>query len=128
MRRVRIVSLGILLLLGLSVLASCTSGKMSAEEKSNVQTAMKEFVDNKLARDGNVYKIEDKSGIFDYLHEGVKKKGDINISCADVKVGNDIFDIDYHVKNENGKYIVVKEILHKINKEEINKVLWDKNS
>ena len=128
MRRVRIVSLGIIILLGLSVLASCTSGKMSAAEKSNVQTAMKEFVDNKLARDGNVYKIEDKSGIFDYLHEGVKKKGDINISCADVKVGDDIFDIDYHVKNENGKYIVVKEILHKINKEEINKVLWEKNN
>ena len=126
MRRVRIVSLGIIILLGLSVLASCTSGKMSAEEKSNVQTAMKEFVDNKLARDGNVYTIEDKSGIFDYLHEGVKKKGDINISCADVKVGDDIFDIDYHVKNENGKYIVVKEILHKINKEEINRPLWVK--
>ena len=128
MRRLRIVSLGILILLCLSVLASCTSSKMSAEEKSNVQTAMKEFVDNKLARDGNVYTIEDKSGIFDYLHEGVKKKGDINISCADVKVGDDIFDIDYHVKNENGKYIVVKEILHKINKEEINKVLWEKNN
>ena len=126
MRRVGIVRLSILVVLSLSVLASCTSSKMSSDEKSKVQVAMKEFVDNKLAKDGNVYKIEDKSGIFDYLHEGVKKKGDMNISCADVKVGNDVFDIDYHVEKENGKYIVVKEVLHKINKDEINRTLWEK--
>ena len=124
MRHIRIFRLSILFVLALSLLPSCTSSKMSAEEKSQVQAAMKEFVDNKLSRDGNVYNIEDKKGVFDYLHDGVKKKGDMNISCADVKVGNDIFDIDYHVKNENGKYIVVKEILHKINKEEINRPLW----
>ncbi len=126
MKRVRIIMLSILFVFSLSVLASCTSSKMSSDETSKVQAAMKEFVDNKLAKDGNVYKIEDKSGIFDYLHEGVKKKGDMSISCADVKVGNDLFDIDYHVEKENGKYIVVKEVLHKINKKEINKTLWEK--
>ena len=126
MNSVRIVSLSIIFLLSLSVLVSCSSSKMSADEKSKVQVAMKEFVDNKLANDNNVYKIEDKSGIFDYLHDGVKQKGDTNISCADVKVGNDVFDIDYYVKKENGKHIVIKEVLHKINKEEINRTLWEK--
>jgi hypothetical protein len=108
------------------MLGSCTDGKISTDEKANVQTAMKEYVDAKLAMDKNVYRIGDKRGTFDYLHEGVKKKGDMYISCADVKVGNDVYDIDYFVKKENGEYWVVKETLHKINKEETNRVLWEK--
>ena len=126
MKHVRIIRLSILLVLSLTMLVSCTSGKISTDEKTKVQAAMKDFVDDKLAKDGNVYKIEDKSGVFDYLHEGVKKNGDMNVSCADVKVGNDVFDIDYYVKNENGKYTVTKEVLHKINKDEINRTLWEK--
>ena len=126
MRYEKIIRLFILFVLSLTMLVSCTSGKISAEEKLNVQVAMKEFVDNKLAKNGNVYKIEDKNGVFDYLHEGVKKSGGVNVSCADVKVGNDVYDIDYHVKNENGKYTVVREVLHKINKDKINRTLWEK--
>jgi hypothetical protein len=126
MRNLMVIKFGILLVLGLTMLGSCADGKISTDEKANVQTAMKEYVDAKLAMDKNVYRIGDKRGTFDYLHEGVKEKGDIYISCADVKVGNDVYDIDYYVKKENGKYIVIKETLHKINKEEINGVLWEK--
>ena len=110
----------------MTLILSCTNGKMSTDEKKKVQGAMKVFVDDKLAKDGNVYKIEDKNGVFDYLHDGVKKSGDLNVSCADVKVGNDIYDIDYYVKKENGTFTVMKEVLHKINKEEINRPLWTK--
>ena len=126
MRDLMIMKLGILLMLSLTVLGSCTDGKISTDEKANVQTAMKEYVDAKLEMDKNAYRIGDKRGTFDYLHEGVKKKGDMYISCADVKVGNDVYDIDYFVKKENGEYSVVKETLHKINKEETNRVLWEK--
>ena len=126
MRHVVIIRLSILFVLSLTMISSCTSGEISSDEKAKVQGAMKEFVNDKLAKDDNVYKIEDKSGVFDYLHEGVKKNGDMNVSCADVKVGNDVFDIDYYVKNENGKYTVTKEVLHKINKDEINRTLWER--
>ena len=126
MRHVVIIRLSILFVLSLTMLSSCTSGKISSDEKAKVQEAMKEFVNDKLAKDDNVYKIEDKSGVFDYLHEGVKKNGGMNVSCADVKVGNDVFDIDYYVKKINGNYIVTKEVLHKINKDEINRTLWEK--
>ena len=126
MRYIRIIRPGILFVLSLTLLLSCTNGKMSTDEKKKIQDAMKVFVDDKLAKDGNVYKIEEKSGVFDYLHEGVKKSGDLHVSCADVKVGNDIYDIDYYVKKENGTYTVMKEVLHKINKEEINRTLWEK--
>ena len=126
MRYVSIVRPVILMVLSMTLILSCTNGKMSTDEKKKVQGAMKVFVDDKLAKDGNVYKIEDKNGVFDYLHDGVKKSGDLNVSCADVKVGNDIYDIDYYVKKENGTFTVMKEVLHKINKEEINRPLWTK--
>ncbi len=126
MKNIKIAGLSIILVLSMAMLFSCTSGNVSSEEKAKVQAAMKEFVDNKLAGSGNVYMIEDKKGVFDYLHDGVKNKGDVNISCADVKVGNDVYDIDYYVKNVNGKYTVMKEVLHKINKEEITRTLWEK--
>jgi RNA binding exosome subunit len=126
MRHAGIICLNILFFLSLAMVVSCTSDKLSADEKSKVQGTMKEYVDDKLAKNGNVYKIEDKSGVFDFLHEGVKKNGDMNVSCADVKVGNDVYDIDYYVQNENGKYTVMKEVLHKINKEEINRTIWEK--
>jgi hypothetical protein len=111
----------------LVILVSCAKDRtLSIGEKAKVQGAMKEYVDTKLALNNNVYKIEDLRGDFDYLHEGVKTKDDLYVSCADVKVGDDVYDIDYHVKNENGKFIVVKEILHKIKKEKVNRTLWEK--
>jgi hypothetical protein len=126
MKYFQTAGLSILLALGLSMMVSCTRGDIGAEEKLKVQGAMKEFVDDKLLQDKNVYRIEDKTGVFDYLHEGVKRKGDMYVSCADVKVGNDVYDIDYYVKRENDNYTVKKEILHKINKKEINRTLWEK--
>ena len=116
-----------MLMISLVLLVSCNNGgAISVEDKAKVQGAMKEYVDTKLAINNNVYNIEDLKGVFDYLHEGVKTKGALYVSCADVKVGEDVYDIDYHVKNENGKFTVVKEMLHKINKEKINRTLWEK--
>lgn len=116
-----------ILMICLVILVSCAKDRtLSIGEKAKVQGAMKEYVDTKLALNNNVYKIEDLRGDFDYLHEGVKTKDDLYVSCADVKVGDDVYDIDYHVKNENGKFIVVKEILHKIKKEKVNRTLWEK--
>ncbi len=117
---------GMLFVLSVALLFSCTAGKMSAEETSKIQGAMKEYVDAKLLQDGNVYKIEDINGTFDYLHEGVKKSGDMYISCADVKVGTTVYDIDYYVTKEKGTYTVTKEVLHKINKEKVDRPLWEK--
>jgi ABC-type oligopeptide transport system substrate-binding subunit len=119
------IKLFILLVLSLSILTSCSKENISSADKAAVQGSMKAFVDAKIAKDNNVYKIEGKNGTFDYLHEGVKWTGQIFVSCADVKVGSDVYDIDYYVVKENDKYIVIKELLHKINKKEINRTLWE---
>ena len=115
----------LLFVISLAILVSCSKDNISSADKSAVQGAMKAFVDAKLAKDNNIYNIEEKKGVFDYLHDGVKSKGQIFVSCADVKVGSDIYDIDYYVVKEKDKYIVIKELLHKINKKEINKTLWE---
>ena len=99
---------------------------LSKNEQENVKGATKEYVDAKLAENQNVYKIENLKGVFDNIHDEVDSKGGLYVSCADIKVGNDVYDIDYYVKKANGKYAVVKEVLSKVNGEKINRILWEK--
>lgn len=123
------IMFSIFLTAGLIMLVSCSqeNGTVSKEEKEKIQSVMKGFVRAKLVNNNNMYKIQDLDGLFDYLHDGVKKQEGMYVSCADVKVGADIYDIDYYVKEENGRYTVVKEVLHKKNDEKINKLLWKKD-
>lgn len=132
MRLLKTIKLSIVLMLGLVMITACTSeeGAVSEDSKTKVQAAMKEFVDAKLAENGYVYKMKDSEldidGEFDYLHEGVELRHGFYVSCADVKVDDDVYDIDYYVKEENGEYTVVKEVLHKVKGKSINRVLWEK--
>lgn len=106
--------------------AMSSQAPLSNNEQVKVKSATKEYVDAKLAENNNVYKIEDLKGVFDHIHDEVESKGGLYVSCADVKVGKDVYDIDYYVKKENGKYTVVKEILRKLNGGKINRILWEK--
>lgn len=99
---------------------------LSKNEQENVKGVTKEYVDAKLAENQNVYKIENLKGVFDNIHDEVDSKGGLYVSCADIKVGNDVYDIDYYVKKANGKYAVVKEVLSKVNGKKINRILWEK--
>ena len=92
-----------------------------------VQEAMDNYIKEKVSSQGGLYEINEVKAEFDYLHSGVKEDGDLFVSCADFKAGNDVYDIDYYVKNTDGKYIVVKEIFHKKNKKPVNDVLWQLN-
>jgi ABC-type antimicrobial peptide transport system permease subunit len=123
------IMFSIFLAAGLITMVACSKeyGKVSKEEKEKIQSVMKGFVRAKLLKNNNIYKIEDLDGVFDYLHDGVEKKEGLYVSCADVKVGADIYDIDYYIKEENGRYTVVKEVLHKKNDEKINKLIWKKD-
>ncbi|MEE8184834.1 MAG: hypothetical protein V3T96_00335 [Thermodesulfobacteriota bacterium] len=89
-----------------------------------VQGAMDRFIQDKLAKQGGTYEIRGIKAEFDYLHAGVEEEDGLFVSCADFKVGDDVYDIDYYVKAEDDKYTVVKEVLHKKNGKLINEVLW----
>jgi hypothetical protein len=102
-------------------------GQVRESEKEAIQRAMKTYIQDKLTRQGGGYSIEGTKTEFDYLHAGVGKKGDTFVSCADFKVREDVYDVDYYVKSVEGEYAVVKEILHKIKGEPVNKVLWQES-
>ncbi len=122
------IMLGIFITLSLITVVSYADEniKIDNEKKETIKAAMKVYVDKKLAENNNVYKIENINGVFDHMHKKVKKEGGSYASCASVKVGKKTYIVIYHVKEENGKYSVVKEVLHKENEEEVNKLLWKK--
>jgi hypothetical protein len=93
-------------------------------DKKAVQGAMDNFIRGKLAAQGGFYEIKGIKTEFDYLHSGVKDKDGSFISCADFKAGNDVYDGDYYVRKIDGKYLVVKELFHKMNGKKVNAVLW----
>jgi hypothetical protein len=123
MRKKSLITISILfmLLFGISV--------VHADDVDNklVQEAMDNYIKGKLSSQGGLYEIKGVKAEFDYLHSGVKEDGNLFVSCADFKAGNDVYDIDYYVKNTDGKYLVVKEIFHRKNEKPVNDVLWQLN-
>lgn len=108
-------------------LAFCVAGCQGAEEgqeNAAIQSAMNTFLKGKLL-EGDAYEIQGVATQFDYLHDGVKEKDGLYVSCADFKAGDDIYDVDYFVEADNGTYTVVKETLHKKNGEAVDEVLWE---
>jgi len=119
----------IVLALLLAVFMGCIDpqSQVRESEKEAIQRAMETYIQDKVTREGGTYSIERTKAEFDYLHAGVEKKGDAFVSCADFKVGEDVYDVDYYVKSVEGEYTVVKEILHKIKGEPVNRVLWQES-
>lgn len=123
MRKKSLITLTILIML----LFSISFVQSDDSDEKLVQGAMENFIRGKLSSQGGLYEIKGVKAEFDYLHSGVKEDGGLFVSCADFKAGNDVYDIDYYVKNTDGKYIVVKEIFHKKNEKPVNDVLWQSN-
>lgn len=109
------------LLLGLG---ACSSEPVPTLDKVAIQDAMNQYIEGKLAGE-STYAIGSEVASFDYLHDGVKDKDGFFVSCADFKVGEDTLDVDYYVKEANGVYTVVKEVLHKRDGAAVDKVLWE---
>jgi hypothetical protein len=121
----RKIAIGLVFCSLIIVIWGC-KGKTAAIDKVGVQAAMAGFIDAKLKEQGGRYSIDGIKTEFDYLHDGVKEKGGLFVSCADFKAGDGVYDIDYYVKREGDSYVVVKEVFHKKNGEKVDRVLWQK--
>jgi cytochrome c556 len=108
----------------LITLVGACSSEAGGVDKEAAQEAMRTYIDAKMAKGGGPYDIQGTKAEFDYIHSGVKKKGDFYVSCADFKAGGDVYDIDYYVKSDGEKYVVVKELFHKKNGKKVNEELW----
>lgn len=137
-RRLLRVTLCGLASLALLLMASCATEKETADSADDsatemaapdnseqIKTAMQTYVDAKLAAGNNVYAIGDLEGTYDYLHDGIKEKYGNHVSCADVKVGEDVYDVDLYVAETESGFAVVKEVLHQKNGEAVNELLWE---
>lgn len=92
-------------------------------DKTAIQDAMSRYIHTKTSPDTKAYAIDGVEAKFDYIHSGVKETDGLYVSCADFRAGDDVYDVDYYVAKKDGKYEVTKEVLHKKNGEDINKVL-----
>ena len=91
---------------------------------AGVQAAMRTFIEGRMSADKN-YSLNGVQSRFDSIHDGVSEKDGLFVSCVDFKAGEDVYDVDYYVKAENGAFTVVKELLHKKNGEAVDEVLWE---
>jgi len=85
--------------------------------RTGIQAAMNEHIKDNMVN--GWYAIYDaKKGelkwlALDKLHEGIVKKGDFYVSCADfVDAQGKKYDIDYLVAQEEGSYRVLEAVVH----------------
>ena len=91
-------------------------------DKKAIQSVMLELIH----KNNDTIVVEEQTATFDYLHDGMKEKDGYYVSCADFKAGDNVYDIDYYVKDRNGIYIVERVVYHKKNGEEVNQNVWEK--
>ncbi|MFC1754668.1 hypothetical protein ACFL96_14930 [Thermoproteota archaeon] len=94
-------------------------------DKAGIQAVILQCINKEQCPATKTCKIKETNAEFDYLHSGVKEVDGLYVSCADFKAGDTTYDVDYYVKEEGGKYRVVKMVLHKENGQLVNEVMYD---
>ncbi len=118
----KIITTSAALLLGASLSFSALAAddpSIKGELRTNVQQSMSDFINNQTI-DGSMYVYDSvKGGLLklklDKLHDGIVKKGDFYVSCADFKDqnGNKV-DVDFMVRPSGDKLITTQALLHKV--------------
>ena len=87
--------------------------------RQNIQASMNEYIDHQSI-DGTLYVYDAVDGKLlklklDKLHEGIVKKGDFYVSCADFtdQQGRTI-DIDFMVREKGGDLITTQALVHSV--------------
>ena len=122
MRFIHTIAAG-MLLLGTGALAlAADDPSIQGEPRDKSQKAMAEHIDqNQIGGEYVVYDgIEGELLLLEpvKLHEGLVKKGDYYVSCADfVDLDGNKYDLDFLVAEQGGEYRVYDAIVHKKNKD-----------
>ena len=109
----------IAMLLASGTVAAADDPSIKGDLRSNVQSAMKEMIQQRTV--GGVFKYYDSvnNRLLDLklveLHDGIVKKGDYYVSCADfVDSKGTAIDMDFLVLPGEEKLIATQAVLHKI--------------
>lgn len=110
------------LLLGASLSFSVFAAddpSIKGDLRTSVQQSMNDFINHQTIN-GSMYIYDSvKGGLLklklDKLHNGIVKKGDFYVSCADFKdqAGNKV-DVDFMVRTSGDKFITTQALLHKV--------------
>lgn len=92
---------------------------IKGQQRLDIKTAMGVHISsNSLS--GKFVIFDDQKGVIKKLtlkelHEGVVKKGDYYVSCADfVDASGKLYDLDFLVANKAGKYQVIQSLVHAV--------------
>ena len=116
----RIALLAALAALGLSAGAfAADDPSIQGQQRAGIKAAMSQHIDAAKYRDEFVMFDAVEGGMrklrFDNLHEGVVRKGEFFVSCADFYDGRGrLYDLDFLVVEEDGEYRVLQSLIHKI--------------
>ncbi len=115
--------MGILFFLAFTMTASAAADpSIKGEKRSAIQAAMQEHIDRNTV-DGH-YVLYD--AVTDdllklklaKLHDGIVKKSDYYVSCADFHDSKGVyFDLDFLVIEKDGKFRALQGIVHKVGKD-----------
>jgi len=112
------------------LLAGCQSGSDQSpqEETSTVAvdtSALQQAMTDYIHQRGDSLRVDGQTVSFDYLHESLKTKDGMYLSCADFKApSGDVYDIDYYVDASGDEPNVQKVVYHKKNEKAVNETLW----
>ena len=114
-----IAVIGISLLFSTPVVLAADDPSIKGDLRQSIMDSMKTFIDNRIVNDrfyiydasqGKLLKLK-----FDKLHEGIVKKGDFYVSCADFfdSSGKKI-DLDFLVVKDGSQLKTIQAVVHSV--------------
>lgn len=112
--------MGMLVFLAFTLTASAADDpSIKGETRRAVQIAMQEHIDHNTVNGHYVLYDAVTDDLLKLklakLHDGIVKKADYYVSCADFHDRNGVyFDLDFLVIEKNGKFQALQDIVHKV--------------
>lgn len=113
-------ALAIALALGLSgVSFGADDSSITGDTRTGIQSAMTHHIAGNLT-DGKYVVYDAVTGelkklTFERVHEGIVKKGDFYVSCADfIDEGGRKYDLDLLVSRKDGDFVILETVVHSI--------------
>ncbi len=114
------VLLGLAVAIGLGANAfAADDPSIEGQQRADIKASMAAHIETTKYKDAYLIFDAVAGGLkrldFDHVHDGIVRKGEFFVSCADFYDGEKhLYDIDFLVVEEDGKYRVVQSLVHKI--------------